>query len=88
MTTLQRSLGALPSGTSRAVPRTLMATFRLQTISRRVQPRAIYTPIIQRTFTTTSNMSSPNNNNDFKLSELFNVKDKVVVVSGQPFLIT
>lgn len=27
-------------------------------------------------------MSSPNNNNDFKLSELFNVKDKVVVVSG------
>jgi hypothetical protein len=32
-------------------------------------------------------MSSPNNNADFKLSELFNVKDKVVVVSGQPLLI-
>ncbi|THW01077.1 NAD(P)-binding protein [Aureobasidium pullulans] len=27
-------------------------------------------------------MSSPNNNDAFKLSELFNVKDKVVVVSG------
>lgn len=27
-------------------------------------------------------MSSPNNNNDFKLSELFNVKGKVAVVSG------
>lgn len=27
-------------------------------------------------------MSSPNNNNDFKLENLFNVKDRVVVISG------
>lgn len=27
-------------------------------------------------------MSSPTNNNDFKLENLFNVKDKVVVISG------
>jgi len=33
-------------------------------------------------------MSSPNNNNDFKLSELFNVKDKVVVVSGQRLILS
>ena len=65
-----------------------MATSRLQTISRHIQPQAIYTPSSQRTFTTTSNMSSPNNNNDFKLSELFNVKDKVVVVSGQRLILS
>ena len=83
MTTLTRmTLRALPSSTSRAAPRTLMATSCLQTFSRHIQPRAIYTPVTQRTFITTSNMSSPNNNDAFKLSELFNVKDKVVVVSG------
>lgn len=27
-------------------------------------------------------MSSPNNNDEFKISKLFDVKDKVVVVSG------
>lgn len=62
-----------------------MATSRLQTLSRHIQPRAIYTPTVQRTFTTSSSMSSPNNNDAFKLSELFNVKDKVVVVSGQSY---
>jgi len=57
------------------------ALSRLTDLTSHIQSQSTLLPQT-RSFTMSNNMQSAHNNDDFKLENLFNVKDKVVVITG------